>query len=314
MSERRHRHLPSVADASDQVLLRNLRVGEEHLVKRGVAVHLFERLNVDARLLDVNHEIRETLVLGRVPIGASEQHAMVGMMRAGGPYLLSVDDPKVSLQIRACGGAGEVGAAARLAEELAPGVFPGEDTAQKFFLLQIRSVLEQGGRRQHSHSGSRNAHGAHLGANSSSTTRASACGRPRPYHSLGHCGMPHPESASLLRHSTSDISGSQFAASQSRTSARTLCFVDLAHRSNSPALHQELPVVTWLTEEHLRAFGALEPQMGVVFPGEADAAMNLNTFGRSMQVRFRRGSFGQTGERGPFGIVQRGGLSCVIGR
>src|SRR5580698_11103217 len=149
-------------------------------------------------------------------------------------------------------------------------------------------------------------------ANSSSTARTSPCGRSRPYHSRGHCGMPHPESASLLRHSTSDKSGSQFAASHSRTSARTSASLILLI-AQTPTLHQEFPVVTWQTEKYLRAFGALEPQMRVVVPGETDAAMNLDTFDRGMQVRFRRGSFRQAGQRGPFGIVDRGGLRRVIG-
>ena len=119
--ESRHRDLPAIADASHEVFRRDLRVGEKHLVERRVAVHLFERLDVNAWLLDVDHEIRQPLVLRHVPISAGEQQAVVGVMGTRSPHLLSVDDPIIALQIRARGGAGQVGTAAGLAEELAPG-------------------------------------------------------------------------------------------------------------------------------------------------------------------------------------------------
>src|SRR5271167_1493657 len=106
-----------------------------------MAIHLLERLHVDTGLLQIDHEIRESLVLGRVPVGAGEQQTVVGMMRTGGPHFLSVDDPEISLQVRAGGGAGEIGTAARLAEELAPGIFASENTAKELLFLGIGSVL-----------------------------------------------------------------------------------------------------------------------------------------------------------------------------
>ena len=160
MGERGHRHLPALADPPDQVLRRHVRVGEKHLVKRRVAIHLFERLHVYARLLYVDHEIRQPLMLGRIPIRAGQQQAVIGMMGAGGPDLLAVDEPIVAVQIRTGGGASEVRAAARLTEELAPGVFPGENAAQKPLFLPIRAVLEQRRRRQQPHSGFRHPDGA----------------------------------------------------------------------------------------------------------------------------------------------------------
>src|SRR5258708_18342365 len=59
-----------------------------------------------------------------------------------------------------------------------------------------------------------------------------------------------------------------------------LLFADLAHRLHSPTLHQQLPMITRLTEEHLGAFRALEPQLRIVVPAEADTAVNLNAFRR----------------------------------
>src|SRR5690242_19267473 len=151
-------------------------------------------------------------------------------------------------------------------------------------------------------------------ANSSSTTRARLTGRPRPYHASGHCGIPHPESASLFRHVTNDISGSQFAASHARTSVRTCSSLTLLIESNSPTLHQELTVIARLTEKHFGTFRALEPQMSIVVPGKADTAVNLNAFGRAAQVSFRRRSLGEAGECGPFGIVHRAGLRRAVSR
>src|SRR6267142_3341757 len=52
--------------------------------------------------------------------------------------------------------------------------------------------------------------------------------------------------------------------------------------------------------------------MCVVVPGEADAAVNLNAFGRSAQISFRRRSLGQAGKRWPLGIVHRTSLSRAV--
>src|SRR3954452_7841913 len=61
--------------------------------------------------------------------------------------------------------------------------------------------------------------------NSVSTTSLAAAGRPRPYHSFGQAGQPHPESTRISRRSASDRSGSQLDASQSRTSSATAAIV-----------------------------------------------------------------------------------------
>src|ERR1700719_2717435 len=207
------------------------------------------------------------------------------MMRTGRPHLLSVDDPKISLQIRAGGGAGEIGTAARLAEELTPGIFPGENTAKEILFLQIRSVLEQGCRSQQSHSGAGGADSAHVGEllldHSRQRVRKSAAVPFR--RPLWHSPSGIRELAAPLHQWHIGIPVGRQPLAYFGTH---LGFADVAHRSNSPTLHQEFPVVSRLTEEHLRAFCSLEPEMRVVVPRKADAAMNLNTFGGGMQVRF----------------------------
>ena len=140
----RGRHLPAVAHVGDQELRLDDGIGEEHLVERGVAVHLPERMDLHAGLLHVEDEVGEALVLGHVPVGARQQQAPVGLVRAGGPHLLAVDHPLVALPVGARHGAGHVRAAARLAEQLAPGVLAGEDAAQELLLMQVGAVRQDG--------------------------------------------------------------------------------------------------------------------------------------------------------------------------
>ena len=161
--QRRDGHLPAVADGGDEVLGRHHGVGEEHLIERRMAVHLLERAHFDALLAHVEHEVREALVLRHVPVRACEQEAVVGVVGAGGPHLLAVDDPVVAVAVGAGGCAGEVGAAAGLAEELAPGVFAGEDAAQESCLVGIAAVFEQGGRGQEPNAGLGDADGVQSG-------------------------------------------------------------------------------------------------------------------------------------------------------
>ena len=107
-------------DAADRVVVADPHIGEEHLVEHRAARHLLERADVDAGLVDVEHEVGDALVLRDVGIGAGQEHADVGDLRARRPHLLPVDDPLVAVTHRRGGEAGEVGPGAGLAEELAP--------------------------------------------------------------------------------------------------------------------------------------------------------------------------------------------------
>ena len=67
-----------------------------------------------------------------------------------------------------------------------------------------------------------------------------------------------------------------------------------------------------IAQEHLGALRALEPQVGVVVPGEADAAVDLDRVYRRLHIRIRRARLGQRGQRRQIGIVlggRRGGGS-----
>ena len=125
-----------------------------------MAVHLLEWAHLDSFLVHVEHEVGQAMVLRHVPVRACEQEAVVGVVGAGGPHLLAVDEKVVAVAIGTGCGAGEVGAAARFAEELAPSVFAGEDAAQESCLVGVAAVFEQGRGSQQADSGLGDAHDA----------------------------------------------------------------------------------------------------------------------------------------------------------
>ncbi len=99
------------------------------------------------------------MLLG-VPVRPCQEQTPVGVVGAGGPDLLAIDDPAVSYQLRPRHGAGEIGARARLAEQLAPNVLAGQAWAKERLLLRVRAVGEQGLGREVAHAGAGDAHGA----------------------------------------------------------------------------------------------------------------------------------------------------------
>ena len=142
------RDLPAVAILFHQELGRDLGIGEEHLVERGVAVHLTQGNDFDARLAHFEDEVGEALVLGQVDIRARQQQAVVCAVRARGPHLLSVDHPSVAAAFGPGHGARKIGAAARFAEQLAPRVLARKDAAQELLFVQIGAVRQDRRRRQ----------------------------------------------------------------------------------------------------------------------------------------------------------------------
>ncbi len=94
-------------------------VGEEHFVERRAPRHLAERSYLDTGREHVDDETGEALVLGQVGVGAADDLADLGVLRARRPHLLAVDDPLVAILDGAGLQAGEVRSRDRLAEELA---------------------------------------------------------------------------------------------------------------------------------------------------------------------------------------------------
>src|SRR5436309_3487262 len=81
--------------------------------------------DVDARLVHLEREPRDALVLRNAGVGACEQHSHVGDLTAGRPHLLSVDDELAVLLDRFRRQTREVRTRAGLAEELAPRTLSG---------------------------------------------------------------------------------------------------------------------------------------------------------------------------------------------
>jgi hypothetical protein len=137
--------LPAVVHAADDVVLRATGVGEEHLAELGRAVGLHDAAHLDARLAHRDEQVADALVLRRVRVGAGEQEAVVGVVAAGGPHLLAVDDPLVAVEHGLGLERGEVGAAVGLAEALAPAHRAVQDLREELLLLLLGAPLQDGG-------------------------------------------------------------------------------------------------------------------------------------------------------------------------
>ena len=81
MRKERQRDGPTALNIAKHVRSRDARLVEEHLVEAGIARHLAQRNNGDARLVPPNQEEREPPVLGHIGICARKQHAKVDDVR-----------------------------------------------------------------------------------------------------------------------------------------------------------------------------------------------------------------------------------------
>ena len=146
----------------------------------------------------------------------------VGLARSGGPDLLAVHHPLVAVALGPGGEAGEVRAAARLAEQLAPAMLAGDDRPQQPGLQVVGAVLEDGRRRpgscprpwprpaRRSAPAPRRPRSPTAPAGRGRTSRAATSGRPSPRRPAA------PATSTAAR------SGSQCASSHTRSSARTV--------------------------------------------------------------------------------------------
>ena len=160
-AERRHRDLPAVAEAPDEVLGRAPRALEDHAVEARGAVGLCDRDHLDAGLVHREQQEGDRRVPRGVRIGAREQDHVVGGFRLAGPDLLAVDDELVTLEPGGGGERCEVGARLGLREALAPHDLPAQDAGQELLLLllgaprQERRADEDLAQRRHPHRGVR---------------------------------------------------------------------------------------------------------------------------------------------------------------
>src|SRR4051812_33033979 len=130
----RDRDLPAAADLADDVLVGDLGLLEEDLVELGLAGDLAERPNVDVRLVHVEDEVGDPLVLGGVLVGAGEQHAPLRLVRVRRPDLLAGHLP-AAVGLHGAGlERGQVRSRLWLGEALAPDLLAREDRLQKALL------------------------------------------------------------------------------------------------------------------------------------------------------------------------------------
>src|SRR6185295_9701696 len=71
-----------------------------------------------------------------------EQQRPVGLVGAGRPYFLAVDNPLVTLAVGAGNRGRQIGAAARFREQLTPCILAGENAAEESLLVQVSAVSE----------------------------------------------------------------------------------------------------------------------------------------------------------------------------
>ena len=119
---------------------------EEHFVEVDLTTDMAQRPHLHARLMQIEEEVGDAGALRRVGIGAREQHAEVGEMRPGGPDLLPVDDPTITVALGPRCERRQVAAGARLAEQLAPQLVVADDRRQEPQPLLLAAVREQRGR------------------------------------------------------------------------------------------------------------------------------------------------------------------------
>src|SRR5262249_39367726 len=144
--QRRERDVPALADIAEAFAVGDPDAGHVDLVELGFAGRLYEGAHLDTVGVHVDDGHRQALVLDLLRICAYQHDSEARDVGQRGPDLLAVDDPLVAVAHAAHRQAGDVGARAGLAEELAPNLFAREQRAQVTRLL-LRAAVRDDGRR-----------------------------------------------------------------------------------------------------------------------------------------------------------------------
>ena len=136
--------LPALVLLADQHVDRHPHVVEVRRVDVVGAVGGDDRGPGVAGVRGVDDQDRDALVLRRIGIGAHRQPEVVGLVAAGGPHLLAVDD--VVVAVLAGGGAqrGQVGAGVGLGVADREVHVAGQDPLEEQVLLLLGAVADQG--------------------------------------------------------------------------------------------------------------------------------------------------------------------------
>ena len=140
---------PTLVEVTDDVCRRDTGFVDEDLVEERLAGHLDQRTHGDARLVHVDREVGDALVLRGIGIGSGDEHAHVGDLAAGGPDLLAGDDVLVTVLLGLAGEAGEVRSGARLGEQLTPADRTVEDRRKELVDLLLGAVGGDGRSGEH---------------------------------------------------------------------------------------------------------------------------------------------------------------------
>jgi hypothetical protein len=145
VGERGRRHAPAVVEGSDERVVGDEGVVEEHLVEVALVGDLAQGPDLDPGLVHVDHEGGDPLVGRSLGIAAGQQQPPIGELRVGRPHLLAGDPPPAGAVV-AAGGRGErrqVAARPWFAEELAEELVGAQDAGQPPRLLLGGAVREQ---------------------------------------------------------------------------------------------------------------------------------------------------------------------------
>ena len=142
-AQRHVRDPPAVVLVADQVGDRHPDLVEEDLAEVALAVERPHRAHLDALAVHVEDEPRDALVLRRVGIGAHEQLAPVGDVRARAPDLLARHDVVVAVAHGPGAQRREVRAGRRLGEPLAPDVVAPQDPGQVEPALRLGALGDE---------------------------------------------------------------------------------------------------------------------------------------------------------------------------
>ena len=296
MHQGRRGDRPSIAGLSHLEFRQYLGIGQENLVEGGIPVHLPQGLCDDAGLAHVDYEIGQARMLSDLHVGAGKQESPMRLVGTCGPYLLPVHNPFVADHDGARRRAGKVGATARLTEQLAPDVFTGDNPAQEHLLVHVSTVIEDRGSSEHTDAGFRDRKRTDpqqflLDERDEGRRKVSAvpCDRPVRHAppGLGQFGAPLDKAepgVPVFREP-----GTQFGPHPRFRYVRS----SFNSPSFSPVPYHALTMMAGIAEKHLRTFRPLEPEMGIIVPGEPDTAMHLNRMNRRLHIGFRSGCLGE---------------------
>ncbi len=137
------RHIPAAVFLANDLVLGHLHIREKRLAKRRNARDHPDRPRLDTRIVHINQQKRNALVLGRICVRTDQCKNPVGLVRIGGPDFLPVDQPVIAL-IGAFGlHRGQIGPRARLRITLTPADLATGDRWQIMQLLLMRPKVQQ---------------------------------------------------------------------------------------------------------------------------------------------------------------------------